>query len=76
MENDIKKISSYFRIDGDFIDAVPYGSGHINNTYKVRFDQGGAPILYIFQKINTKIFKNPFTLMSNISRVINHQKKQ
>jgi len=76
MENNIREISNQFRIYGDFIDAVPYGSGHINNTYKVTFDQGGAPVSYIFQKINTKIFKNPFTLMSNISRVINHQKNK
>lgn len=41
----------------------PYGNGHINDTYLVT-----SP-LYILQRINTAIFKNPDELMDNIENV-------
>ena len=57
---------------GEFIKAAPYGSGHINDTYCAEFDQGGAPVRYIIQRINHLIFKNPPALMENIQRVTTH----
>ena len=74
MEYSLKEISSCFRIYGDFVSAVPFGSGHINSTYRVKFNQSGVSVSYIFQKINTEIFKDPYAVMENISRVLNHQK--
>ncbi|HJO95095.1 MAG TPA: aminoglycoside phosphotransferase family protein [Victivallales bacterium] len=76
MDNILKEVSECFRIYGDFISAAPYGSGHINWTYKVTFNQGGNDVSYIFQRINSNIFKNPRSLMDNISRVLEHQKKK
>ncbi|MCP4181056.1 MAG: aminoglycoside phosphotransferase family protein [bacterium] len=76
MENILREVSMHFKIYGDFIDGVLYGSGHINWTYKVLFNQGGAEVSYIFQRINTNIFKNPYSLMENISRVLEHQKNK
>ena len=32
-----------FRFRGDFVSAEPYGSGHINDTYCVIFEQAGSP---------------------------------
>jgi hypothetical protein len=69
---DLKKIASAFRIYGNFISAEPYGTGHINDTFAVRFNQGGIVERYIFQRINTKIFKEPEKLMENIRRVLVH----
>ncbi|MBQ1244990.1 MAG: aminoglycoside phosphotransferase family protein [Clostridia bacterium] len=46
-------------------DLVPYGNGHINDTYLVSADEGK----YIMQKINKSIFKDPVGLMNNISLV-------
>jgi len=69
----IKEISGKFPIYGDFISAAPYGSGHINDTYAVAFNQAGTSIRYIFQRINHDIFKNPPALMDNIKRVTSHQ---
>ena len=43
----------------NFWSAEPYGSGHINDTYCAVFDQGGARVRYILQRINHNIFKNP-----------------
>ena len=39
MKHDLKEISSHFNIYGDFIIAVPYGTGHINDTYQAAFNQ-------------------------------------
>jgi hypothetical protein len=72
MKHDIGAISAQFRILGQFIDGAPYGSGHINDTYAVIFDQGGTQVRYILQRINHLIFKNPPALMENIARVTRH----
>lgn len=61
-----------FRAWGDFIEAVPYGSGHINDTFKVTFNMAGAPVHYLLQRINHHIFKDPRAVMDNIVRVTNH----
>ena len=46
-----------------------YGSGHINETYRMACPDGPQ---YIFQKINTSIFPDPDALMENIRRVTEH----
>ena len=72
LKHNIRNISESFEIYGDYVSAAPYGSGHINDTYKASFRQGGASINYIFQRINHNIFKNPPALMENIERVTTH----
>jgi Ser/Thr protein kinase RdoA (MazF antagonist) len=66
------EIVKRFRAWGDFVEAVPYGSGHINDTFKVTFGMAGAPVHYLLQRINHNIFKNPRAVMDNIVRVTNH----
>ena len=61
-----------FDIGGEFIEAHPYGSGHINDTYRVIFRSGDEPTPYILQRINHNIFKKPDKLMDNIQRVTAH----
>ena len=61
-----------FAIEGDFGDATPYGSGHINDTYCAVFQCNGAATRYLLQRINHHIFKNPVMLMENIERVTAH----
>jgi hypothetical protein len=72
MQRDIEQIVKYFCIYGDFLRARPYGSGHINDTYKVSFSQGGTCVNYILQRINHYVFKNPPEMMENIERITNH----
>lgn len=69
----IRNVAVEFPIYGDFISGAPYGSGHINDTYAVAFNQAGASLRYIFQRINHEIFKDPAALMENIKRVTSHQ---
>jgi hypothetical protein len=71
-EQNIASVAQQFEISGEFAGAVPYGSGHINDTYRALFHQAGVPAHYILQRINQKIFKNPVALMENIQRVTSH----
>ena len=61
-----------FAVYGDFIHAEPYGTGHINSTYKACFDQAGRRVNYLFQRINHEVFHDPETLMENIARICDH----
>ena len=52
----------------DVTSAARYGSGHINDTFKVDCASGAC---YILQRINTDIF-DPDMVMDNIRRVTEH----
>jgi len=72
LKYDLQTIARQFQIDGSFLEAYPYGHGHINDTFCCVFDQGGARVRYIFQRINHTVFKNPVGLMENVQRVTSH----
>jgi len=76
MKHDIKALGTDFMIPGDFVEASPYGSGHINDTYAATYSQGGTKIRYIFQRINHNVFKKPADLMENVRRVTEHLKNK
>ncbi len=71
----IQQICDQFQIDGTFSKGYPYGSGHINDTYKVetveidKFD-------YILQRVNHHVFKDVPGLMENVERVTSHIRKK
>ena len=71
-KHDVRDVARHFQIYGEFRNAEPYGSGHINDTYCAIFDQAGAVTRYILQRINHNIFKKPVSLMENIQRVTTH----
>ncbi len=51
-------------------DVVPFGEGHINDTYLVTTeDEQGRTMQYTLQSISTNAFKNPDQLMHNIMSV-------
>jgi hypothetical protein len=72
LKHNVRLVAQAFQIYGDFVSAEPYGSGHINDTYCVVFDQAGSPVRYIFQRINHNIFKTPVALMEKVQRVTTH----
>jgi hypothetical protein len=72
LKHDVRAVARRFPLRGEFLAAAPYGSGHINDTYCLEFDQGGAPVRYILQRINHLVFKNPAALMENVQRVTEH----
>jgi len=69
---DIRSVAREFQIGGEFVEAAPYGSGHINDTYCVVCDQAGTRVRYILQRINPNVFQNPSGLMENVQRVTSH----
>lgn len=71
-QEELHNICEKFIIYGDFIVGVPFGSGHINDTYQIACDQGGLRVHYILQRINTNVFSNPHKVMDNIDRVTAH----
>lgn len=77
MKIDFNEIVHHFCFQGDFIEANPYGSGHINDTYAAVFGgKNGNMRRYILQKINHNVFKNPVNLMENIDSITKHLRKK
>jgi hypothetical protein len=74
--HDLRSVAARFQIYGDLQAAAPYGSGHINDTYALTFDQAGRPMCYIFQRINHNVFKDPAGLMGNVERVTAHIRRK
>ena len=72
LKHDVRSVEDQFHISGEFRSAGHYGSGHINDTYCVEFDQAGTMTRYILQRINHNIFRQPVLLMENIQRVTTH----
>ena len=73
--HDVKAVGAAFRIEGRFLEAAPYGSGHINDTYAAVYEQAGRRVRFIHQRINHAIFKQPIALMENVQRVTEHQRR-
>ena len=74
--NQFKDVAAAFQCPGTYLGEAPYGSGHINDTYRVVYEQDGQEVHYIHQRINKNIFKNVPGLMENIGRVTRHQRKK
>ena len=69
---ELREIVSLFQVFGDISAITPYGSGHINDTFKVDLSLGGSPVSYILQRVNDSIFTRPDLMMENILRVTAH----
>jgi Ser/Thr protein kinase RdoA (MazF antagonist) len=69
---DIRQVARHFQIAGELVSATPYGSGHINDTFRAVYRQGGGTVRYIHQHINHHVFRDPIALMNNIARVTSH----
>lgn len=72
MPLDIPAVGAAFDIPGVFLEAAPYGSGHINDTFVARYACDKRDKLFTFQRINPRVFKKPEILMANIARVCGH----
>lgn len=62
-------ILTAWKWNGSVSEPVPYGEGHINQTYAITVTSGQGAKRYILQKINTDTFKDPAGLMENICGV-------
>ena len=66
---DLKAIAGMFDLRADYVCGGPYGSGHINDTYRIETDQAGLRVNYILQRVNSNVFRQPIPLMENVKRV-------
>ena len=70
---DLQKVGNQFCIEGTVIEAQQINGGNINRTYKVTYEcENGSKKDYLFQKVNTYVFKNPVEVMENIDKVTTH----
>jgi hypothetical protein len=66
----IQKIGEKFRISGKLYSFDAINLGNINSTYKVTYQkEDGSFKRYLFQRVNTVVFKDPVKIMENIDRV-------
>ena len=73
MEKKIEEILASFAVKGTPVEAKPYGSGHINDTYRVTTEEpDGTRHLYTLQRINHAVFRKPQQVMDNIERTLAH----
>jgi len=70
--HDALAIAREFALAGEIVSASPYGSGHINDTYKVDVKPTSGPSRFVLQRINHNVFRRPDELMENVERVCAH----
>ena len=70
----VESVCRAFQIPGRYIRCVTLHTGNINCTFRVTFREGDQTQIYIVQKINMYVFKNPLEIMSNIDAVTEHIK--
>ena len=69
----IEEILGNFALEGKFVEAKPFGSGHINDTFCVTTrTPGGEERRYTLQRINHAVFRKPQQVMDNIERTLAH----
>lgn len=64
-DKNLIQTANRFLLEGEVIKVFPFGSGHINDTYKV--ETTGPD--YLLQRVNQEVFKNVDGLMENILAV-------
>ena len=53
-----KEVISQFEFPGEVVECVAYGSGHINDTYRLTVKTpGGQEKHFILQRMNKSIYK-------------------
>ena len=56
-----------FEVTGVPRGCIPYGNGHINDTFYLICDEAdGSESKYVIQAVNRNVFKNPRQVMDNI----------
>ncbi len=73
----IKEILEKYNIEGKLVNYTQNNSGNINKTYVATFQkEDGTTKKYLIQKINTKVFTEPYKLMKNIEGITKYLKKE
>ena len=77
MDNrEIMEVISKFEFDGTFEECIPFGSGHINDTFRLTYTTAEGMKYYILQRMNKSVFANPEELMENVKGVTSWLRKK
>lgn len=71
-----QEILGQFEPEGKIAEVIPYGSGHINDTFRVTMEEKSGRKRYILQRMNDNIFSDPRALMENIVNVTSFLRKK
>ncbi len=76
-EMQVRKAIANFNYTGKLKDCWPFGSGHINDTYLLTFENSDmGDMSAILQRMNREIFLKPVELMENIVGVTSHLREK
>lgn len=75
MPYNITEIAGSFSIEGDIEAIDPFGSGHINDTFRITVTDANLPG-YLLQRVNHYVFQNVPALMNNVQLVTEHLKQK
>ena len=75
MDHNLKNIFGCFITDAEFSTGVPFGNGHIHDTYLIETTEA-AKDNYILQRLNNRVFRNIPELQENIERVTIHLREK
>ena len=67
--------AAMFDFGGEVASVVPYGNGHINDTYAVTCSLAGGSVRFILQRLNPVVFPDRAGLMRNMIAVTGFLRK-
>ena len=70
--DELRTVAKTFSATGNIIAVECLKSGHINDTYKITYQNGNSIIDYVLQRINSTVFPEPVMIMENIEAVAAH----
>ncbi len=76
LNNVLREIISQFDFPEGLEECIPFGSGHINDTYRLTFATEAGTKHCILQMMNKRIFTKPVELMENVVGVTSWLKKK
>lgn len=72
----LQEVIEQFSFPGTVVDCIPFGNGHINDTYCLSCRTQNDLRRFILQKMNKNIFTKPVELMENVSGVTTWLKRK
>lgn len=75
-EQILTEAKAHFQLPEQIKETIPYGSGHINDTYRIAASTEDGEKRFILQRMNKSIFTKPVELMENVIGVTEWLKKK
>jgi hypothetical protein len=73
---DFAPVARAFAIDGELMEAAPYGTGHIHDTFLAVYRNGRGSSRFIHQRLNRHVFPRTDVVMRNVAAVTGHVRRR